>query len=56
MIATGGTALAAARLVTRAGGIIVGARFLIDLPDLGGAAKLAAAGIEAVSLLAYAGD
>ena len=55
LIATGGTALAAARLVTRAGGVIVGARFLIDLPDLGGAKALAAAGIDAVSLMEFAG-
>ena len=55
LIATGGTALAAARLVTRAGGMIVGARFLIDLPDLGGAKALAAAGIDAVSLMEFAG-
>ena len=56
LIATGGTALAAARLIARAGGEIVGARFLIDLPDLGGAAALWKAGIEAVSLIEFAGD
>ena len=56
LIATGGTALAAARLVKRAGANIVGARFLIDLPDLGGARKLAEAGIGAVSLVEFTGD
>ena len=56
LIATGGTALAAARLVTRAGGIIVGARFLIYLPDLSGAKKLAEAGIDVASLMEFAGD
>ncbi len=55
LIATGGTALAAARLVQRAGGEITGARFLIDLPDLGGAEKLRAAGIPTASLLAFEG-
>jgi adenine phosphoribosyltransferase len=55
LIATGGTALAAARLVRRAGGEIVGARFVIDLPDLGGAAALRAEGIETVSLMEFAG-
>jgi adenine phosphoribosyltransferase len=55
LIATGGTALAAARLVRRAGGEIVGARFLIDLPDLGGAEKLAADGIGTQSLFAFEG-
>lgn len=56
LIATGGTALAAVRLVKRAGGSIVGARFLIDLPALGGSRALADAGIDAVSLLAFDGD
>ena len=56
LIATGGTALAAARLVKRAGGKIVGARFLVDLPELGGATKLAEAGIDVVSLVEFAGD
>jgi adenine phosphoribosyltransferase len=55
LIATGGTALAAARLVRRAGGEVAGARFLIDLPDLGGAEALRAEGIEVVSLMAFEG-
>src|SRR5687768_11787728 len=40
LIATGGTALAAARLVRRAGATVIGASFIIDLPDLGGADAL----------------
>ena len=56
LIATGGTALAAVRLVQRAGGLVVGARFLIDLPALGGADVLRAEGVEAVSLMAFDGD
>lgn len=56
LLATGGTALAAARLVRRAGAEIVGARFVIDLPDLGGSRALAEAGVEAVSLMAFEGD
>jgi len=56
LLATGGTALAAARLVRRAGGEIAGARFIIDLPDLGGGRALAEAGVEAVSLMEFAGD
>nr|WP_314446586.1 adenine phosphoribosyltransferase [uncultured Sphingomonas sp.] len=55
LIATGGTALAAARLVRRAGGEIIGARFLIDLPDLGGAARLESDRVETQSLLAFPG-
>ena len=56
LIATGGTALAAVRLVRRAGGVVAGARFLIDLPTLGGAEALRAEGVEAVSLMAFEGD
>ena len=56
LIATGGTALAAVRLVRRVGGEIVGARFLIDLPDLGGTQALIDDGVEAVSLLTFDGD
>ena len=55
LLATGGTALAAVRLVQRAGGTVIGARFLVDLPELGGAAALAASGVDAVSLMAFAG-
>lgn len=56
LIATGGTALAAVRLVRRVGGVVVGARFLIDLPALGGAEALRADGVEAISLMAFEGD
>lgn len=56
LIATGGTALAATRLVRRAGGKVTGARFLIDLPDLGGAKALRAEGVEVASLMEFEGD
>jgi adenine phosphoribosyltransferase len=56
LLATGGTALAAARLIKRAGGEIAGARFVIDLPDLGGGRALAEQGIDAVSLVAFEGE
>lgn len=56
LIATGGTALAAVRLVRRVGGMVVGARFLIDLPALGGAEALRADGVEAISLMEFEGD
>lgn len=55
LLATGGTALAAARLVRRAGGQMVGARFVIELPALGGAAALAAQGVDSVALVAFSG-
>ena len=56
LLATGGTALAAARLIKRAGGEIAGARFVIDLPDLGGSRVLAEAGIDTASLFEFEGD
>ena len=55
LLATGGTALAAARLVRRAGGDLVGARFVIDIPELGGGKALAEAGIDTASLIAFEG-
>jgi adenine phosphoribosyltransferase len=55
LLATGGTALAAARLVRRAGGELVGARFIIDLPELGGSRALAGAGVDSASLFAFEG-
>ena len=56
LIATGGSALAATRLIRRAGAVVTGASFLIDLPDLGGAAKLAGEGFPVSSLMAFEGD
>ncbi|MBC8050841.1 MAG: adenine phosphoribosyltransferase [Hyphomicrobiales bacterium] len=55
LIATGGTAEAAAKLVARAGGVIAGAAFVIDLPDLGGAGKLTSKGIPVHSLISFEG-
>ena len=40
LIATGGTAEAAIKLIAKAGGNVVGCCFVIDLPELGGAARL----------------
>ncbi len=55
LIATGGTAGAAIRLLERAGGEIVLCAFVVDLPELGGAAKLRAMGKDVVSLVAFDG-
>jgi adenine phosphoribosyltransferase len=55
LIATGGTALAAISLLRSEGAIVDQARFLVDLPDLGGAAKLAEAGINAAALMVFPG-
>jgi adenine phosphoribosyltransferase len=55
LIATGGTALAGADLLRRAGASVEHALFVIDLPDLGGAEALRATGVEPWSLLAFEG-
>ena len=55
LIATGGTAEAAAKLITRSGGEIVGATFIVDLPELGGAKRLAALGVKSHALMAFEG-
>ena len=56
LIATGGTAMAGVDLITRAGGVVDQALFIVDLPDLGGSAKLRAAGINVSSLIGLDGD
>ena len=53
LIATGGTASAAGQLLRSAGASLVSAAFVIDLPVLGGAARLKAAGIPAQALLTF---
>jgi len=55
LIATGGTALAALDLLRRGGANVIAAGFVIDLPELGGTAKLAAAGVPCSTLIAYEG-
>jgi adenine phosphoribosyltransferase len=56
LIATGGTAIAGAELIRRAGGEVTGAAFVIDLPNLGGARRLRAAGIDVTALVSFDGD
>jgi adenine phosphoribosyltransferase len=56
LIATGGTALAAARLLRQAGAQVEQALFAIDLPDLGGAERLRAEGIAVDALMKFAGN
>ena len=56
LIATGGTAEASIRLLRRAGATVVGAAFVIDLPDLGGAKRIEAMGVPVSSLVQYEGE
>jgi len=56
LIATGGTAIASVELIERAGGCIAGCGFVVDLPDLGGSARLAQRGLEVHSLCAFEGE
>lgn len=55
LIATGGTADAAIELIRRSGGEIVAAAFVIDLPDLGGAARLKAKQVAVHTLVSFEG-
>ncbi|MBA3878533.1 MAG: adenine phosphoribosyltransferase [Sphingobium sp.] len=55
LIATGGTARAAIRLLRKAGAQVTQAQFVVDLPDLGGADALRADGIDVRALLSFEG-
>ena len=56
LIATGGTALAAAELIHRSGGEVIATAFVIDLPDLKGRARLEEKGIAVHALVEFEGD
>ncbi|MEO6945491.1 MAG: adenine phosphoribosyltransferase [Nitrobacter sp.] len=55
LIATGGTAEGAVKLLRQIGANVVAACFIIDLPDLGGAAKLRAMDLPVRTLMAFEG-
>jgi len=55
LIATGGTAEAAIKLLRQAGAEVVGAAFIIDLPELGGAERLRRLGVPVTALMAFEG-
>ena len=55
LIATGGTAEGAVKLMRQIGADVVAACFIIDLPDLGGAAKIRAMGVPVRTLMAFEG-
>ena len=56
LIATGGTAQAATELIRRSGGVLVAAAFVIDLPDLGGSARLSAKDVDVHTLVRFDGQ
>ena len=55
LIATGGTAEGAVKLLRQIGANVVAACFIVDLPDLGGAAKLRAMDVPVRTLMAFEG-
>jgi len=55
LIATGGTAEAAVRLVEQVGGVVIECCFVIDLPELGGRARIERLGKRVHSLLEFEG-
>jgi adenine phosphoribosyltransferase len=55
LLATGGTAEAGIKLLEKLGGNIVGCAFVIDLPKLGGRAKLEKLGMDVHALCAFDG-
>ena len=55
LIATGGTAEGAVKLLRNMGAEVLAACFVIDLPELGGAAKLRALGVPVRTLVSFEG-
>ena len=56
LLATGGTALAAAGLIEAAGGIVAGCAFIVDLPDIGGRKRLEKLGLKVFTLCEFEGE
>ena len=55
LIATGGTAVAAATLIRSLGAVVEAACFIVDLPELGGADKLRALDVPVRTLIEFEG-
>jgi len=55
LLATGGTAEGAVKLLRQMGADIVAACFIIDLPDLGGRVKLEELGVTVRTLISFSG-
>ena len=56
LIATGGTAAAAIQLLEQAGGRVLGACFIIELPELGGRKRIEEMGHAVHSLISFDGE
>ena len=56
LLATGGSAAAAIELIRGMGGEVAGAGFVVDLPELPGAERLRALGVEMFALCEFLGD
>jgi adenine phosphoribosyltransferase len=56
LLATGGTALAAAALIEKLGAVVAEMVFVVDLPDVGGKKKLQDKGYSLFALTEFAGD
>ncbi len=56
LLATGGTALAAAALVEKLGGVVVEMAFVVDLPDVGGKQKILDKGYKVFALTEFEGE
>ena len=56
LVATGGTASAAVRLIEQSGAEVFECCFIVDLPDLGGRERLEALGLTVFTLCAFEGE
>jgi len=56
LLATGGTALAAATLVEKVGGVVAEMAFIVNLPDIGGERKILEKGYRVFSLTDFEGE
>jgi adenine phosphoribosyltransferase len=56
LIATGGTATAAVKLLRSLGAQVLAACFIVDLPDLGGSKRLAELEVPVRKLVSFEGD
>ena len=56
LIATGGTMMAGKRLLERLGATVIEGAAIVDLPELGGSARLREAGLPLYTLVDFGGQ